>query len=319
MPKRRPRPRPQAPAAVASLAARQHGVVSVRELYSLGLSDRQVRRQVAAGRLLEVHRGVFAVGYHPLTRRGEWIAALLAIGEGAALSHRSAAALWGIWGEGARNVVEVMLPRRHGRKRRRGIRVHRPEVLPPGELTEHEGLAVTSAARTVLDLATELRGRQLERAADEAVRLGHCLVGDLVAVAYLTRRPGSGRLRAVLRKHNVGSTATRNDFEEAFLALCRSRQLPQPEVNVPLLDYIVDFLWPEARLVVEVDGRATHGTDRAFQDDRDRDGRLAVAGYLVARFTWWDVTKRPGVVADRVRRLLRQRLPDSGRFIDRRG
>jgi very-short-patch-repair endonuclease len=309
MPKRRPRLRPQPPAAVASLAARQHGVVSVRQLYSLGLSDRQLRRRVAAGQLLQVHRGVFAVGYRPLTRRGEWIAALLAMGDGAALSHRSAAALWGIWGEGDRKLVEVILPRRHGRKRRPGIRVHRPEVLPPEELTEHEGLGVTSAARTVLDLATELQGRQLERAADEAVRLEHCLVEELVAVACLTRRPGSRQLRALLARHRVGSTATRNDFEERFLALCRKHELPQPEVNVPLLDYTVDFLWQEARLVVEVDGRATHDTDRTFQDDRDRDGRLAVAGYLVARFTWWDVTRRQAVVADRVRRLLRQRAP----------
>ena len=84
-------------------------------------------------------------------------------------------------------------------------------------------------------------------------------------------------------------------------------------MNVPLLDYVVDFLWAEARLVVEVDGRATHGTRRAFQADRDRDGRLAVAGYRVLRFTWWDVTRRPAVVADRVRRLLRHRARASVR------
>ena len=108
----------------------------------------------------------------------------------------------------------------------------------------------------------------------------------------------------MLREHLAGSTATRNDFEERFLALCRGRHLPRPEVNVPLLDYVVDFLWPPARLIVEVDGRSSHATRRAFQADRDRDGRLAVAGYRVLRFTWFDVTRRPAVVADRVRRLL---------------
>jgi very-short-patch-repair endonuclease len=115
---------------------------------------------------------------------------------------------------------------------------------------------------------------------------------------------GAGALGQLLATHAVGTTATRNDFEESFLALCRERRLPQPEVNVPLLDYVVDFLWTEAMLVVEVDGRATHGTRRAFQEDRDRDGRLAVAGYRVLRFTWWDVNRRPAVVAHRVRRLL---------------
>jgi very-short-patch-repair endonuclease len=102
----------------------------------------------------------------------------------------------------------------------------------------------------------------------------------------------------------VGTTATRSELEERFLALCWKHCLPQPEVNVPLLDYVVDFLWREAKLVVEVDGHATHGTRRAFQADRDRDGCLAVAGYRVLRFTWWDVTRRPPVVADRVRRML---------------
>jgi very-short-patch-repair endonuclease len=116
--------------------------------------------------------------------------------------------------------------------------------------------------------------------------------------------PGAGKLRGVLARHRIGSTATRSELEEKFLALCRRHRLPQPEVNAALLDYVVDFLWPQARLVVEVDGRATHATRRAFQADRDRDGRLAVAGYAVLRFTWWDVTRRQAIIADRVRRLL---------------
>src|SRR5207342_1447140 len=118
-------------------------------------------------------------------------------------------------------------------------------------------------------------------------------------------RAGAGALGRVLRSHRAGSTLTRSELEERFLAVCRSYRLPQPEVNVPLLDYVVDFLWRDASLIVEVDGHASHGTRRAFQADRDRDGRLAVAGYRVLRFTWRDVTRRSAVVADRVRRLLR--------------
>ena len=164
---------------------------------------------------------------------------------------------------------------------------------------------MTTPARTILDLATFLPRRQLERVVDEGERLGLCTQEDLDQMVRLHfGRAGAGALRSLLDEHRAGSTATRNDFEERFLALCRGYRLPQPEVNVPLLDYVVDFFWPEAKLVVELDGRATHGTRRAFQEDRDRDGRLAVAGYRVLRFTWWDVTRRPAVVADRVRRIL---------------
>jgi very-short-patch-repair endonuclease len=303
MPKKRPG-RPQTLGTVAELAARQHGVVSVEQLYSLDISDRQLRRLEATGLLHRLHQGVYGLGYLPLTRRGEWTAAVLAMGEGAVLSHRSAAALWKIWGEGGQNVVEVIVPRRHGRKRRAGIKVHRPAVLVPGELAEHEGLPVTSPSRTLLDLAAALPLRHLERAIDEAARLRLCQAEDLEAVSRVVRRPGSRQLRAVLSRHALGSTATRSELEERFLALCRRHRLPQPEVNVPLLDYVVDFLWRDASLIVEVDGHASHGTRRAFQADRDRDGRLAVAGYRVLRFTWWDVTRRPGIVADRIRRLL---------------
>jgi len=141
---------------------------------------------------------------------------------------------------------------------------------------------------------------------DEAERLNICTEGDLEEIARVHfGRAGAGTLGVLIREHRAGLTATRNDFEERFLALCRRDRLPQPEVNVPLLDYVVDFFWLEARLIVELDGRATHDTRRAFQADRDRDGRLAVAGYRVVRFTWWDVTRRPAVVGDRVRRLLR--------------
>ncbi len=140
---------------------------------------------------------------------------------------------------------------------------------------------------------------------DEAERLRLCTEEDLGEIVRVHRgRAGAGILADLLAEHSVGTTATRNDFEEAFLALCRKHHLPQPQVNVPLLDYVVDFFWAEASLIAEADGRGSHSTRRAFQDDRDRDGRLAVASYTVVRFTWFDVTRRPAVVADRVRRLL---------------
>ena len=119
--------------------------------------------------------------------------------------------------------------------------------------------------------------------------------------------PASGcrhSLRAVLEGHEIGSTLTRSELEEAFLALCRESGVPAPLVNAPLLGLTVDFLWPQAALVAELDGRASHDTRHAFQDDRDRDSMLLAAGFRTLRFTWWDVAKRPGVVTNRLCRAL---------------
>jgi very-short-patch-repair endonuclease len=234
------------------------------------------------------------------------MAAVLACGQGAVLSHLAAAELWKLR-QRRRDAasIDTTVPSAGGRRQRRGLAVHRMTRLLPEEATVHYRIPVTTPARTILDLATVLTPRHLERAMDEAERLKLCTEDDLAEIARAhAGRAGTGILTRLLTEHAIGTTATRNDFEEAFLNLCRSRRLPQPEVNVPLLDYVVDFLWRRARLVAEADGRATHGTRRAFQEDRDRDGRLAVAGYRVVRFTWWDITRRPAVVADRVRRLL---------------
>jgi very-short-patch-repair endonuclease len=296
---------PHTSGVIAELTERQYGVLSAAQLYALGFSKDWVGRRVAAGWLHRLHRGVYAVGHRRLARRGHWMGAVLACGHGAVLSHRSAAALWSIRPQVEPDLIDVTLRTRAGRRRRRGIRVHRPRRLPDDELTTHWEIPATGPARTILDLGSMIDTRPLERAIDEADRLKLVAADDLVE---LLRRhpghPGARKLRRVLARHQVGSTATRSELEERFLVLCRRHRLPQPQVNALLLDYVVDFLWREARLVVEVDGRATHGTRRAFQADRDRDGRLAVAGYTVLRFTWWDVTRRHAVVADRVGRLL---------------
>jgi very-short-patch-repair endonuclease len=291
--------------AIAPLAARQHGVVSVKQLYCLGLSDRQVRKRLSGGSLHRLHRGVYGVGHPPLTQEGRWLAAVFASGEGAMLSHQAAGELWRLQPRRNGRAIDVIVPKSSGRRPRTDIGIHRVTDLRPQERAFHCRIPVTTPARTLLDLATILPRRKLERAMDEAERLGICTQDDLEEIVSAHfGRAGTGALRTLLSEHRAGSTATRNDFEERFLALCRRYRLPQPDVNVPLLDYVVDFLWAGASLVVEVDGRASHGTRRAFQADRDRDGRLAVAGYHVLRFTWFDVTRRPAVVADRVRRML---------------
>jgi predicted transcriptional regulator of viral defense system len=291
--------------ALAELAARQHGVVSARQLYSLGLTREQLAGRTRNGWLKRLHRGVYAVGYRPLTREGVWMAAVLAIGGYGVLSHRSAACLWTIWGWRSGEKIDITVPSPAGRRPRADFALHRCGTLAASERTTHRGIPVTTPARTLLDLATVLPKRPLERAVDEAERLRLCDLADLREIlARHAGRPGAGALRAVLRSHAIGSTLTRSELEERFLALCAERGLPPPLVNSPLLDYVVDFHWPASRLVVEVDGRASHATRRAFQGDRDRDSRLAAHGFRTLRFTWWDVTARPAVVADRVRRVL---------------
>jgi very-short-patch-repair endonuclease len=293
--------------AITVLAERQYGVIAVAQLYSLGLSETQVATRVANGWLHRVHRGIYALGHRRLTSEARWMAAVLACGEGTLLSHQAAAELWKLRQrrQPGESPIDVIVPRASGRQRRPGIVVHRVTGLLPEEATSHCRIPVTSPARTILDLGSTLPRRQLERAMDEAERLKLCTEEELdVIIRAHFGRPGAGVLRALLHEHRAGSTATRSALEEGFLALCRKYRLPQPEVNVPLLDYVVDFLWRDAALIVEVDGHASHGTRRAFQADRDRDGRLAVAGFAVLRFTWWDVMRRPAVVADRVRRML---------------
>lgn len=316
--------------AIAALAGRQHGVLSAAQLYSLGFSGDQVRTRAHNGWLHRLHQGVYCVGHRRLSRHGIWMAAALAGGEGAALSHRAAGELWEIIASRAMHgaamaagappdlavgePIDVTVPTPGGRARRPGLVIHRSQALAPADTERRHGIPVTSVERTIVDLGAKLTRRGLERAVDEAHRL-HLTDADRLQheVRRHPRRPGTRALRLVLASHAIGSTVTRSELEERFLAVCRRRSLPPPEVNVRLGEFIVDFLWREAHLVVEADGRQSHATHAAFQRDRDRDSSLSALGFTTLRFTWWDVTRRPAVVADRVRRVLdRRRAPPGG-------
>jgi hypothetical protein len=296
---------PPADRRIVRLAAAQHGVVSRAQLEAAGVARGAIERRLALGRLHRVHRGVYAVGHPLLSRAGRWMAAVLACGPGAVLSHQSAAALWGI--RPARHVpIEVTCRSRAGRRPRKGIIVHRTRRLAAGEVTRREAIPVTTPARTLLDLAEVVPRRALERAIDEAERLR---LFDLRAVRAVLHsnggRRGAALLGSVLEEHHIGSTLTRSELEERFLALCRAHNVPVPEVNEPIGPYEVDFLWRAGRLIAETDGRESHGTRAAFEHDRARDARLTVAGYRVVRFTYRQVLREPKVVASVVRSLLR--------------
>jgi predicted transcriptional regulator of viral defense system len=218
---------------ITALAERQHGVIAAPQLYSLGLSETQVRTRAGNGLLHRVHRGVYAMGHARLTSEGRWMAAVLACGEGAVLSHQSAGELWKIRqsrGQASEAVsIEVAIPRARGARSRTGLMVHRVPTLRAGETTARDGIPVTSPARTILDLARRLPLRQLERAVDEAERLRLCTQGDLEEIvrAHLGRA-GAGALAALLREHRAGSTATRNSFEERFFARAGAATFPSP-------------------------------------------------------------------------------------------
>ena len=162
-----------------------------------------------------------------------------------------------------------------------------------------DGIAVTTPARTLVDLADVLTRRQLERAFDEAEYLRL----DCTGLRAIPGRPGYGRLLAVLAEHAAGGTRTRSELEDLFLEACASHGLPRPEVNTLVQGHEVDFLWREARLVVEVDGRAAHATRRAFEEDRLRDAELTVSGQRVLRVTQRRLETAPHEVAGQIRSL----------------
>ena len=220
------------------------------------------------------------------------MAAVLAIGPGAALSHASAAVHWGLLQEwrGAHIHVTSATGSRNDR-RNDNIRVHRPagEV----ELAERDGIPVTTVAGTLLDLAATVQRQTLEKAVERSMALR---LFDLepVKAASASGRNGCRALAAATDGYD--DTPTRSEFERRFLAMCREHGLPRPQVNVVVEGFEVDFLWPLHRVVVEADGIAFHDTPQAADRDRERDAVLALAGYRTQRFLWRQLTREPHTV-----------------------
>jgi hypothetical protein len=282
--------------AIAGFVARQHGVISRPQLRELGLSDDAIDRRVTFGRLHVVHRGVYAVGHTVLAQRGRWMAAVLAGGRGAVLSHASAAALWELRGSAAK-YIDVSV-RRSGRTRRPGLRLHWPRTLTMNEITTKEGIPTTTPARTILDLAATLQQHRLERLLDQAeiLQLTDYPSLDAIARAHPGHR-GATKLRSTLAKYEAGATLKRSDLERLFLKICDDHDLPTPAVNHSPAGEEVDFLFAEHRLIVEADSWRFHKTRQAFERDRRRDATHLRLGYRTLRVTDRQLEHSPNGVA----------------------
>jgi predicted transcriptional regulator of viral defense system len=280
---------------VAELAGRQHGVVARRQLLAAGVSNAAIGRMAASGWLIRLHAGVYAVAGRQLETHGRWMGAVLAGGPNALLSHTSAGALWRIV-DPIPGPVHVTVA--GGKRRRAGIVFHRSNDLEHARAVRNR-IPLTTPSHTLLDLAATLSRRRLERALETAERLGLLDIAELTRLCEAARgRKGTGCLCSVLA-HYRPAPERRSELERRFLGVCREAGLPRPAVNVPVAGIEVDFLWPEARLVVEVDGFEFHRDRTAFERDRRRDARLQLAGYRVVRITYRRLVEEPeSVVAD---------------------
>ncbi len=276
---------------VARFADQQFGVVSRAQLLSAGLTRNEIGQRLEVQRLRRLHQGVYAVGHRVLRVEGHWMAAVLACGEGSALSHQTAPAVWDLRRVGS-GVIHVTVPGDSGRKRRPGIKLHRSATLTARDVTTVRGLPVTTVARTIIDLSRTLSRDDLEELVHRADDRGLVDFTDL-------RAARSASLRAVLRAFDPAPT--RSALERRFLKLCREHGIRRPEVNAFIEGYLVDFVWRDRRLIVEVDGYEHHRSRRKFESDRERDVVLAMKGWGVRRFTWRQVTDRDAWVAAALR------------------
>lgn len=277
-----------------ALAARQHGVVARRQLLELGMSAQAIQHRLARGRLHRIDRGVYAVGRPTLDQNGRWMAAVLACGSGAVLSHGSAAALWGIGP--LPSDVEVTIPIASPR-RRDGVRIHRRPNLLPAHVTVRRAIPATNPVRTAIDLAVRLSPSGLERLINEADRLGlFNPEGLLMALDAYPGVRGVGRLRSVLVARAF--RLTDSELERRFLRIVEKAKLPFPLTRQEVNGFRVDFFWPEFGLVVETDGLTYHRTPSQQARDRVRDQAHLAAGLRPLRFTHAQVRYESGYVSE---------------------
>jgi Transcriptional regulator, AbiEi antitoxin/Protein of unknown function (DUF559) len=281
-----------------ALASRQHGVVTREQLLRLGVRPQGIKHRLARGRLHRVHRGVYAVGRPDLIRDGEWMAAVLACGDGAAISHATAAALWGIRRD--QGPIEVSVPRSRTPVRP-GIVVHRRRRIG-AELTTRRGIPVTTPVRTLVELALRLDRDRLEAAISEADKLDLIDPEQLrVALEQTGPGPGVAKLRNTLDRRTF--VLTDSQLERRFLPLATRAGLPPPITRLKLNGFRVDFYWPDLGLVVETDGLRYHRTPAQQARDSRRDQIHTASGLTPLRFTHAEIRFEGSHVEATLRRV----------------
>jgi very-short-patch-repair endonuclease len=285
-----------------ALAEQQHGIVARRQLLALGFNPREIEHRVRRGRLHFVMRGVYAVGWPRLTPKRRWMAAVLACGDDAALSHRSAAALWGIGTERV-GLVDVSVARRC-ELRRPGLKVRGRPTLAAEDVVSPDGIPVTAVVRTLVDLATELSPRGVERAVNEADKRGLTDPETLrLALARYAGEPGAPLLRRLLDKRTF--RLSDSDLEILFRSIAMEAGLPPPLTKQWVNGFEVDFFWPDLGLIVESDGLRYHRTPSTQSRDARRDRAHVLAGMSPLRYTHYEVKREPARVRAELTRAAR--------------
>lgn len=277
------------------IAAKQHGIVSYAQLLGAGLSRTQVAWRIRTGLLTRVHHGVFRVGPVAAPLSAE-MAAALATGPRATISHGSALVVWGLMPAHPES-VHVTAP--VGLKGRAGVTFHRGTLLE-SEREHRHGIPVTGVARSLLDFAATAEPRLVEQAVAEA--LARRLASERRLDAIIERHAGARGARTLRELIAGGPALVRSEAEAQFLALVRGTELPRPEVNVPVSGYEIDFLWRKAGIAVEVDGHRYHRF--RFEQDRKRDAVLRTQGISVIRVTWQQLEREPVAVMVRLALLV---------------
>ncbi len=286
------------------LAAEQQGLVARQQLLALGMTRHQVQDRVDRGWLHPIYLGIYAVGHRKLTLKGHWMAAVLACGPDALLSHRFALAVWEVQAAES-GLIHVTVPRGLQKPGPKWVRVHSARGLLGQDGVVVDGIPVTSLARSVLDHASVATAQRTRAVLEKIERMGRLIGRELEDV--LARNPnhrGTKRLRAALSEIEGPAPWTQSELEDRFLALIRAAGLPEPELNVLVEEELVDALWRDQKLIVEVDGWGYHRSREQFETDRRRDAKLQLAGYRVIRLTQQRIDSEPRAVADLIRALL---------------
>lgn len=288
---------------LAALAGKQHGIAARWQLVPLGFSRHAVQARLDAGRLHRIHRGVYAVGHRKLTLKGRWMAAVLACGASALLSHRSALALWDLR-QTASGAIEVTVrgPAKPGPE---GVLVRCTRVLADEDAAEVDGIPVTSLAWTAVDYAAISKPAHVRSALEAMERRGIYIGRELDKLLERTpNRKGVKALRAVIAEMTGPAPWLQSELEQTFRELIRESDLPDYEANVMVEGEVVDALWRKERVIVELDGYSFHKSRSQFEADRRRDAKLMVAGYRVLRITQYRLQHEPAAVLADLRALL---------------